>query len=500
MKILLITGLFAAPMVKEAVNNISDKEFKIDVKVLNYPIASLMTTKYIAENLKGISKNDYDYIIIPGLSIGDASVIESVTGIPTYKGTEDAYNIPVLLKALKEGIKLSKTEPADKLLRISREEEINSILSNLEKEGEYAFEINGVKIPMIPPPFRVFLEVDVNNYNIDDVEEIKKNVDVVVVGFPAGHDDLDDLRRHMRKFIDLGLPVGIDSASNRELIEGVNLGASFVFNLNELNIDKLEGIRKQAAFIVAPFTTENKLEVTTNLIKKAKEKGYEKIIGDVILSPPLVGLTQSIMDYYILKKNFPKVPMLMGFLNVTELIDADSVGINAILTSIAAELGVSCILTMERDKTRNSAYEIKKASQMISLALKMRRFPKDLGIDLLILKDKKYYDGEVRPEGEVIEVKDQVSMERDKAGYAVIFKEKDKVGVVWRGKRKLTIVGEDGLSVGRRLIKEVGEISPQHALYIGYELSKAEIASALRKTYIQDKPLFKRIANEDSNS
>ncbi|MBP1358082.1 MAG: dihydropteroate synthase-like protein, partial [Sulfolobus sp.] len=342
MKVLLVTGLFAAPIVENVVNQINENDLKVDIKVLNYPIAALMTTRYIAENLKGIK--GYDYIIIPGLSIGDATDVEKTTGITTYKGTEDAYNIPILLKALKDGKSFSKVDAADKFLGVGRED-IDNTLYNLEKTGIYAFEVGGVKIPVIPPPFRIFLEEDSSHFRgeeeLQELQEIRKNVDVIVVGFPSGHEDVDEVKRYIKLFLDLGFPVGIDSGSPKELIEGIKAGASFVFNLNEINIDKLEVVKRDASFVVAPFSVENKAQITRDLIRKAKEKGFEKLIADVILSPPLMGITQSIIDYYDVKKAFPEIPMLMGFLNVTELIDADSVGINAILTAIAAELGIS---------------------------------------------------------------------------------------------------------------------------------------------------------------
>jgi dihydropteroate synthase len=50
--------------------------------------------------------------------------------------------------------------------------------------------------------------------------------------------------------------------------------------------------------------------------------------------------------------------------------------------------------------------------------------------------------------------------------------------------------GHDVLSLGRHVVQKLG-LGSQHALYLGYELSKAQIALQLCKSYEQDSPLFK---------
>jgi len=55
------------------------------------------------------------------------------------------------------------------------------------------------------------------------------------------------------------------------------------------------------------------------------------LILDPILDPPFAqSMLQSIVSYYLLRKKLENVPILMGTGNITEMIDADSVGINAI--------------------------------------------------------------------------------------------------------------------------------------------------------------------------
>jgi dihydropteroate synthase-like protein len=232
------------------------------------------------------------------------------------------------------------------------------------------------------------------------------------------------------------------------------------------------------------------------LVKKAKNLGYDKLIADSVLSPPLEGLVDSLFEYKKVRKLLPDVPLLMGILNVSELIDADSHSINALLTSIAGEIGISNLLVMEKGKTKWSSWETKIATQLVGISMIQRKPPKDVGIDLLILKDKKKVKDEVNIEK--AEIAEYSPPDMDPAGFAKVFKLEDKIGVEFYGKKKITIIGNDGLSVGRKLVKEI-DISSQHALYIGYELAKAEIAMNLDKNYIQDVPLFKKLYVEKRN-
>ena len=73
---------------------------------------------------------------------------------------------------------------------------------------------------------------------------------------------------------------------------------------------------------------------------------------------------------------------------MTELLDADSIGMNALLAGMAQEADASIIFTSEHsDKTRGSIREMHRATEMMVLA-RDRPYAKDLGIDLLVLKEK----------------------------------------------------------------------------------------------------------------
>lgn len=490
LKILLVTGKLAYPILSEAVKAIRNAE--IDIVAMDVPVAALMNVRYIAERLKGV--RGYDYIILPGLVFGDATLVERATGIPTVKGTEEAWDINLAVEALLQGKSLSPRDPADKFISKGDSEKY---LREIESNFREAFTVSGLRIPLRPPPFRIFLEV-AEKQELSDIRRVEKYVDVIVVGFPVGHEDRDEVRRKVKEAIELGKPVGIDSDSPSELVEGVKAGAMFVFNMNERNIEALSQVKRDACFVVAPYEVNNKSQVVLSTLKKAKEMGFDRMIADPVLSPPLKGFVDSVKEYSSLREAINDVPIMMGILNFTELIDVDSVGVNASMVAIAAELGASCLLTMDKGKTKWSAWETREAGKMMSIAMSKSKLPKDVGIDLLILKDKRRIP---REPSRGIEIgRNEPTMDR---GFSRIYLSDEDIVVEWMGEGgEIKLHGKDALSLGRSLIRELEKrgVKPslEHALYIGYELSKAEVALSIDKNYIQDKPLFKRIPNGEN--
>ena len=53
------------------------------------------------------------------------------------------------------------------------------------------------------------------------------------------------------------------------------------------------------------------------------------------------------MRYQRLRERFPDAPIMMGVGNLTELTEADTSGINALLFGIAAELRAAAVLTTQ---------------------------------------------------------------------------------------------------------------------------------------------------------
>ena len=157
--------------------------------------------------------------------------------------------------------------------------------------------------------------------------------------------------------------------------------ADIVLSLQETNIPEVgkEVAEAGVAAVVVPGNS-----TLAKNIALAKKAGIRCIIADPLLQPVGSGFTRSLSRF----KKFG-CPLFFGAGNVVELLDADSVGMNALLAGIAAEVGASVIFTSEHsDKTQGSIREMRRATEMMVLA-KDRPYPKDLGIDLLVLKEKR---------------------------------------------------------------------------------------------------------------
>ncbi|MDD5112359.1 MAG: dihydropteroate synthase-like protein, partial [Candidatus Altiarchaeota archaeon] len=205
------------------------------------------------------------------------------------------------------------------------------------------------------------------------------------------------------------------------------------------------------------------------------------------------GFAESVKAYSLLKEKHPEIPVLMGAGNVTELVDADSPGVNAVLAGIASELGVELLFTTEASpKTFGCVRELSTAARMMHLAKINRKHPKDLGIGLLALKDKRTSEDTPTIQEEKIRYKAATNApDAMEATSYRIYVAGRKIRVVEYRKHK-PAAGFTGTSA-EYLYKTIcakSRIGAQHAAYLGIELAKAEIALKIGKNYTQDEKLF----------
>ena len=250
----------------------------------------------------------------------------------------------------------------------------------------------------------------------------------------------------------------------------------------------------------AARTVEDKLRLLERNIESAQRHGVKNLIADPVLEPidpsGSAGTFQSLMAYHGLKHKMPDVPLLMGLCNVSELIDVDSHGVNATLTMLAAEIGVSLLLVVERSiKTIRSTAEAKIAAQMVAIAYKKEAPPKDLGLNLLILKDKRKVETRLDlSDSTIIEAsRSDGGYVQDPMGFYTI-KVNHEEGVIealYKGcKGKILIKGETARSIYGEILKRglISELS--HAFYLGVELGRAEEALRIGKNYVQEEKLL----------
>ncbi len=177
--------------------------------------------------------------------------------------------------------------------------------------------------------------------------------------------------------------------------------------------------------------------------------------------------------------------------------DTDSVGVNALLSGIAMELGASILFTPEESgKTRGSVHELSISSKMMFLAKNRGSIPKDLGINLIILKDKRR--AQIITENinvPILEGAEDYKFLQDPQGSFKIMGDNGFIEAVHYVdlKPQVIIKGETAKAVYDEIIKKGLVTRLEHSAYLGAELQKAEIAVKLNKEYIQDFPLFKKI-------
>jgi dihydropteroate synthase len=185
---------------------------------------------------------------------------------------------------------------------------------------------------------------------------------------------------------------------------------------------------------------------------------------------------ESLGRYAQVRRERPDAEMLMGTGNLTELTDADTTGITAVLLGIASELHIKNVLVVQvSPHTRRTVEEHDLARRIMFASREEHDLPKDYADGLLALHARRPFPQ--TPE-EIAETASEV-----------------------RDKNFRIEIAEDGIHIynrdGHHVAQDAFDLFPKlgvekdgaHAFYLGAELAKAEIAFRLAKRYAQDGPL-----------
>jgi dihydropteroate synthase-like protein len=199
-------------------------------------------------------------------------------------------------------------------------------------------------------------------------------------------------------------------------------------------------------------------------------------LADAILDPIPFGFTASIVRYHRLRQRFPAAPIMMGIGNLTELTEADTSGINALLLGIGAELDIAAVLTTQvSGHARRAVREADWARRIMGAAARGRQLPKGLSDALMTVHAKHPF-----PDSDA-EIAATAALVRDP---------NFRVQVSASG---LHVYNRDGVRCGQdafELWPQLGlEGDAAHAFYMGVELANAQTAFQLGKRYVQDQPL-----------
>jgi dihydropteroate synthase-like protein len=515
MKALLITGQLAQQTVKEYAKQSSTPTETI---ALGVQVAAFLTPAAISQALKKQNLKGIDVILTPGQMPGNTKTITEAVGVPAFKGPRYAADLPVVLDCLGE-VQLSTVEPACDLLREKLQEKALAELEKVEENrGALLCKPGHLQIGNLATgkqlPMRVLAEiVDAPLLETAEIQRLAKRyvangANIIDVGMLAGQTMPQEAERAIKAAKSaVNVPVSIDTLNPVEIEAAVKAGADLILSADAGNIEALAVFAKDIPVVVIPSNQRKgifphkpmeRIRMLERLIAQAKQLGFTKIIGDLILEPT------HIVDSYVAFREFncrnPDVPLLIGIANVVELFDADSVGLNALLARLSSEVNVDILLTTEKTpKARGCVHEVSVASKMMFLAKKRDSVPRDLGLDLLVLKDKvehgiTYNTGKAK----VVKAKKTVMpVIMDPCGVFRVMVDRDArtiVALYYTSNEavepSIVVRGADAAVVMAEVLR-LGLVSRlDHAAYLGGELAKAEEALRIGRDYVQDSALF----------
>ena len=527
MKVLIITGELAYPLIKEVV---SDSKEDIIVHIAdNTQVAAFLTPRQIIKEVKtsfADQLDEIDMILVPGLIKKGTKEITKELGIPTFKGSTDGADLAMVLNLI-GSIDLSEDKPADKLIEEEKRKNAFEFIEQFENDKENIERLlkkpNNILIRNLPVgedfPMRVLSEI-ANAPFLSKEALINKcqyfvdsGADMIDIGMAAGEDFSDkipELIETLRPIVG-DRPLSIDTLNPKEIQVAAENGIDFVLSLDLGNNSEVQEILKEKdipAVLLptnfsqgkSPKSPAERVESMHQLIKDTEGLRY---VADLILDPVnSASIVESIIACHEFHKQNP-APMFFGVGNVTELMDADSGGVNVLLAGIGMELGVSILFTPEESgKTRGSVYELSTASKMMFLAKHRKSIPKDLGINLVAFKDKHKRNDIILNELDGVEQTRQIEpmkFIRDKAGsfninvdYGTTVENSQITATHFKkNKPDLVIIGHSAREIYEEIISKGLVTRMEHAAYLGAELKKAEIAMVTGKEYVQDFPLFK---------
>jgi dihydropteroate synthase-like protein len=269
-----------------------------------------------------------------------------------------------------------------------------------------------------------------------------------------------------------GYQVSVDSMDEDELLRGGRAGADFLLSLKNETLWIADEVASTPVLIPSKAGNLRSLVRTIEAMDK-KGRAY---LADPILEPIHFGFTESLVRYRELRRRLPELQIMMGTGNLTELTDADTLGMQAILMGIISELRITNILTTQVSAHASGVVrEADAARRMMYAARDANDLPRAFGEALLALRSLDPFP---------------YSVEEIATTAAEIKDPSFRIQISPQG---LHVYNRDGLRTASdpfKLFPHLGlEADGSHAFYIGVELARAQIAWQLGKRYVQDQEL-----------
>jgi dihydropteroate synthase-like protein len=431
--LLFLTGRLAKPRVAKVLQAMQPTGFTYDVQDIGVKVAALMTGDLIRRRLPAPVKADR--ILVPGRCRADLAALSAHYGARVERGPDDINDLPEFFGG--------KGRPRD----LSRHD------------------------------VRIFAEI-VEAPTLDVAGILKRaeayraaGADVIDLGclpdtpFPHLEEAVSALRQ-------ASFAVSVDSADADELRRGGRAGADYLLSLSEETLAIADEVEAVPVLIPA---RHGDLESLLRAMEALDARG-RRYIADPILDPIHFGFTESLGRYAELRRRRPNAEILMGTGNLTELTDADSSGVNAVLMGIVSELHITNVLVVQvSPHCRRAVQETDAARRIMFAAREEGSLPSGIDPALLCLRDRKPF---ANTPAEIAELAAQLSDDNFRIE-----------------------VAEDGIHLynrrGHHIAADPYELFPHlqverdgsHAFYLGVEMAKAQIAWQLGKRYVQDRLL-----------
>lgn len=445
-KLLFLTGKLAEKslnkVLSEVVANPKTPPFNYRVEQIGVSVAALMTPEMIVRRLK--STGEANKMILPGLCQGDLSQLHRQYGIPAERGPEDLKDLP-----------------------------------------QY-FGQQGIAPDLSQYSCQIFAEiVNAPDLTVDEIvakaNQFKaQGANVIDLGClpnkPFTH--LADTIKSLKQ---AGFKVSVDSMNSDELLLAGKTGADYLLSLTEKTLWIADAVES------TPVLIPSRPGHMASLYKaiEACLKNNKPFIADAILDPIHFGLTDSIVRYHKLRKKYPNIQIMMGIGNLTELTDADTTGINAILFGMISELDMNAVLaTSVSPHAINAIVEADIARRVMHAAKRDSRLPRGYSTALNGLHDRRPFPYKA---DEIVEISAQI---------------KDPSFRIMVSEAGVHVFNRDGLQIDIDPFAFYPNLGVQndasHAFYLGVELARAQIAHQLGKRYVQDEGLSWGLVTEQN--
>ena len=428
-----MTGHLARARLEAVLAGAGELGFKWSVIDVGVKVAALMTEAIITRRLQ--RPIDADRVVLPGRCRVDLERLARSFDVPFERGPDELKDLPAYFGGRGRSLDLSRHD-----MRIFAEI-VDAPVLQVEQILERAAAMRAAGA---------------------DVIDIGCRPDTP---FPHLEETVRALRAN-------DFAVSIDSAAADELRRGGAAGANFLLSLTEKTLDIAAETGATPILIPAPLGDVASL---LRAAKLAERRGIAAIL-DPVVEPIHFGFMASLARYAELRRALPQAEILMGTGNLTELTDADSAGITAMMLGICSELNVRNLLVVHvSPRTRRTIQEHDAARRIMFAARADGGLPKDYGDALLALHDRRPF---ANTPNEIAEFAEQVKDDNFRIEVA-----EDGIHVY---NRKGHHVAQDAMS----LFPKLGVAADgAHAFYLGTELMKAELAWRLGKRYAQDAPL-----------